>query len=119
MQELCLSALFFLLNYEQCSIYFFSRFRLLHFFFSNRLSDFFYFPQKASCKQTNHLILAPFIKLDFVQNNSALRNVKCDWFISFIQVGRNRTHPIFQKLYHTNICTSSLYEFAILQSQTS
>ena len=48
-----------------------------------------------------------------------MRNLKCDWFISFIQVGRNRTHPIFQKLYHTNICTSSLYEFAILHSQTS
>ena len=29
------------------------------------------------------------------------------------------THPIFQKLYHTNICTSSLYEFPILHSQTS
>ena len=31
----------------------------------------------------------------------------------------NGTHPIFQKLYHTNICTSSLYEFAIFHSQTS
>ena len=41
MQELRLSVLFFLLNYEQFNIYFFSRFRLLHFFFSNRLSDFF------------------------------------------------------------------------------
>ena len=45
--------------------------------------------------------------------------MKCGWSISFIQVGRNRTHPIFQKLYHTNICTSSLYEFAILHTQTS
>ena len=48
-----------------------------------------------------------------------MQNVKCDWSISFIQVGKNRTHPIFQKLYHTNICTSSSFEFAILQSQTS
>ena len=49
-----------------------------------------------------------------------MRNLKCDWFISIMQVGRNRTHPIFQKLYHTNIiCTSTLYEFAILRSQTS
>ena len=48
-----------------------------------------------------------------------MRNVKCDWSISSMQVGRNRTHPIFQKLYHTNIWTSSLYEFAILHSQTS
>ena len=48
-----------------------------------------------------------------------MQNLKCDWSISFIQVGRNRTHPIFQKLYHTNICTSSFYEFAILHSQTS
>ena len=31
----------------------------------------------------------------------------------------NITHPIFQKLYHTNVCTSSLYEFAILHGQTS
>ena len=119
MQELCLSVLFFLLNYEQFNIYFFSRFRLLHFFFSNRVSDFFYIPQKTSYKKANHLIKAPFIKLDFYQNNPALRNVKCDWFISFIQVGRNRTHPIFQKLYCTNIWTSSLYEFVILHSQTS
>ena len=36
MQELRLSVLFFLLNYEQFNIYFFSRFRLLHFFFSNQ-----------------------------------------------------------------------------------
>ena len=36
-----------------------------------------------------------------------------------MQVGRNRTHPIFQKLYHANICASSLYEFAILHSQIS
>ena len=35
-QELCLWALFFLLNYEQLSIYFFSRFHLLHLFFSNK-----------------------------------------------------------------------------------
>ena len=48
-----------------------------------------------------------------------MRKLKCYWFISFIQVGRNRTHPIFQKLHHTKICTSSLYEFAILHSQTS
>ena len=33
--------LFFLLNYEQFNIHFFSRFRVLHFFFSNQLSDFF------------------------------------------------------------------------------
>ena len=59
------------------------------------------------------------VKLDFLQNNLALRNVKCDWFIFSIQVGRNRTHSIFQRLYHANICTSSLYEFAILHSQTS
>ena len=45
--------------------------------------------------------------------------MKCDWPISFIQVGRNITHPIFQKLYHPNIYTSTLYEFAILYSQTS
>ena len=56
MTELSLWVLFFLLNYEQFNIYFFSRFRLLHFFFSNRLSDFFYFPQKTSYKKTNHLI---------------------------------------------------------------
>ena len=42
--------------------------------------------------------------------------MKCDWsIISFIQVERNKTLPIFQKLYHTNICTSSLYEFAIVK----
>ena len=29
-----------LLNYEQFNIYFFPRFHLLHFFFSNHLSDF-------------------------------------------------------------------------------
>ena len=27
--------------------------------------------------------------------------------------------PVLQKLYHTNICTSGLYEFAVLRSQTS
>ena len=43
MQELCLWVLFLLLSYEQFNIYF-SRFRLLHFFFSNDLSDFFYLP---------------------------------------------------------------------------
>ena len=37
----------------------------------------------------------------------------------FKQVGKNRTHPIFENLYHANICTSSLYEFAVLHSQTS
>ena len=56
MQELFLSILFFLLNYEQFNIYFVSRFRLLHFFFSNSLSDFFYIPQKTSYEKTNHLI---------------------------------------------------------------
>ena len=56
MQELCLSVLFFLLNYKQFNIYFFSRFRLLHFFFSNHPSDFFYFPRKMSYTKTNHLI---------------------------------------------------------------
>ena len=53
------------------------------------------FPQKLLIKKRNHQTEASFIKLDFFQNNSALRNVKCDWSISFIQVGRNRTHPIF------------------------
>ena len=48
-----------------------------------------------------------------------MRKLKCDWFISFIRVGRNRTHPVFQKFYHANICTSSLYEFTILHGQTS
>ena len=32
----------------------------------------------------------------FSHNNLALRNVKCDWSISFIQVATNRTHPIFE-----------------------
>ena len=32
----------------------------------------------------------------FSHNNLALRNVKCDWCISFIQVATNRTHPIFE-----------------------
>ena len=45
--------------------------------------------------------------------------MKCDRSFSFIQVGRNTTHPIFEKLYLTNICTSRLHEFAILHSQTS
>ena len=45
LQELCLRVLFFLLNNEQFNIYFFSRFRLLHFFLSNDLSDFLCFPQ--------------------------------------------------------------------------
>ena len=58
----------------------------------------------------------PFIELDFPQNSSALRNMKCDWSISFIQVAKNRTHPIFQRLHHTNTCTSILYEFANLYS---
>ena len=35
-QEFCLWELFFLLNYEQFSIDFFSRFRLLHLFFSKK-----------------------------------------------------------------------------------
>ena len=89
--ELCLLVLFFLLNYEQFNIYFFSLFRPLHFSLF-RLLHLFHF---------------------LVQNNSALRNVKCDWSISFIQVGRNRTYPNFKKLDHTNIFASSLYEFAI------
>ena len=46
-------------------------------------------------------------------------NLKCDWFVSFTQVRRSRTDPIFQKLNHTNICKSSLYEVAILHGQTS
>ena len=29
------------------------------------------------------------------QNNSALRNVKQVWSVSFIQVGKDRTHPTF------------------------
>ena len=64
MQELCLGVLFFLLNYEQFNIYFLSRFHLLHFLFSNKLSDFL-LSTKACYKKTNHLIEAPFIKLDF------------------------------------------------------
>ena len=55
----------------------------------------------------------------FFQNNSTLQNMKCDGSISFMQTRRNRTHPIFQKLYHTNICTWSLYESAILHGQAS
>ena len=84
------------------------------FFFFNHLSEFFTFHK-------NFFTWFKLISLNsiFPQNNSALRNLKCDWFNSFIQVGRNRSHPIFQKFYHTNICTSSLYEFAILHSQTS
>ena len=50
-QELCLRVLVFVLNYEQFNIYLFLRFRLLHFFFSNK-------------RKTNHLIWASFIKLD-------------------------------------------------------
>ena len=50
MKELCLWVLFFLINYEQFSIYFFLPFRLLHFFFSNHLSDF-YSPQKLLIKK--------------------------------------------------------------------
>ena len=65
-------------------------------------------------RQVTWLKLIP-LSYIFLQNNLALRNLKCDWFISFIQVGRN----IFQKLYHTNVCTSSLYEFVILHGQTS
>ena len=42
-EELCLWALFFLLNYEQFYIYFFPRFFLLRFTFSNHLSDIFTF----------------------------------------------------------------------------
>ena len=52
---------------------------------------FFYFPQKI-----------------FFQSNSALQNLKCDWFISFIQVGSNRTHPIFQIFVH-QICMNLLF----------
>ena len=39
-QDLWLLVLFFLINYEQLSIYFFSSFCLLHFYFSNQLSYF-------------------------------------------------------------------------------
>ena len=39
MQELRLRASFFLLDYEKLNIYFFSPICLLHFFFSNHLSD--------------------------------------------------------------------------------
>ena len=42
--------LFFLLNYEQLSIYFFLPFRLLH-FSSLITSDFFYFPKNFLFKK--------------------------------------------------------------------
>ena len=48
-----------------------------------------------------------------------MQNVKCDWSVSFIQVERNRTHPIFLNVYHTNICTVILNECAVLHSQAS
>ena len=54
------------------------------------------------------------IKDDITKENIKMR----DQILSFVQVGRNRTHPIFPKLYHTNICTLRLYGFAILHSQT-
>ena len=43
MQKLCLWVLFFLFNYEQFTIYFSSCFRLLHFFSSVHVSNFFTF----------------------------------------------------------------------------
>ena len=103
---------FFLLDSQQFNIYFFSRFRLL-LFFQLVTSLIFLLPRKASYKKFHSL------NKIFLQNNSELRNAKCDWCISVIQVGRNRAHRIFEKFYHTNICTSSLYEFAISHSQTS
>ena len=36
--------------------------------------------------------------------------MKYDWFITITQVGRNRTRPIFEKLYDTNICALCLYD---------
>ena len=91
-KELWLLVLFFLINSEQLfSIYFFLPFRLLHFFCLWSPLWFFYFPQKI-----------------FFQNDLALQNLKCDWFISFIQVGRNRTYPIFQILVH-QVCMNLLF----------
>ena len=44
-QQLCLLVFFFLLNYEQFNIYFFSCFCLFHFFFSNNPFTLFHSPQ--------------------------------------------------------------------------
>ena len=90
-------------------------FALVFSIFSSLITSDFLLPTKTSYKKHN----SPDFNWIFIQNNSALWNVKYDWSISFIQVGRNRTHLIFQKLYHTNISTSSLHELAILHSQTS
>ena len=48
-----------------------------------------------------------------------MRKVKCDKSVFFKQVGRTKTHRIFQTFYHKNICTSVFYKHAILHSQTS
>ena len=55
----------------------------------------------------------------FLQNNSAMWDVKCGWSFFLIQAGKNGTHPVFQKLYHPCIWTWSLSAFPILHSETS
>ena len=55
MHKLWLWVLFFLLSYEQFSIYFFPPFRFLLFLFFNRLFDFL-LSTKTSYKKTNYLI---------------------------------------------------------------
>ena len=114
-QDLCLWVLlYFLLNNEHFNICFFLRFRFPH-FSSLITSPIFLFRTKSSYQNNESSDLSSIHWTRFFFKIS--RNVKCDWSISFIQVGRNRTHPIFQMPYYTNICTSSLCESA--QSQTS
>ena len=42
-----------------------------------------------------------------------MQNLKCDWFISFIQVTRNRTHPVFKnciiQIFIFHVCMNSLF----------
>ena len=76
-------------------------------------------PKKTSYKKEIPCFNLHSLNKIFLQSNLAQQNMKCDWSMSFIQVGRKKTYPIFQNFYHTNICTSSLYEFAVSKSQTS
>ena len=90
-------------------------FRLLH-FSSLITSLIFSLTTKTSYKKKKQIPWLKFhsLKEIFLQNNSALRNVKCDWSISFMQIGRNRTHLFFRsciiQIFVHQVCMNSLFQ---------
>ena len=61
----------------------------------------------------NYLCKFIFDICNFIFKFWVMQNLHSQWLIFFIKIRRERTHPVFWSLYHTNFSGESSLDFAI------